>query len=39
MSEIEKDGSRVIQPDELLWAKFFKPGEASLTENELKKRE
>lgn len=38
MFDLALDASRVILPTDILWARFFKPGEASLTENELKSR-
>ena len=36
--DIYTDNSRVVPPTEHRWSKFFRPGETSLTENELMKR-
>ena len=36
--DLNPDTSREVMPSESRWAKFFKPGEGSLTENELIKR-
>lgn len=36
--DLNTDNSRVVLPTEHRWAKFFKPGETSVTENELIKR-
>ena len=38
LEDLNPDTSRIVLPSESRWAKFFKPGEVSLTENELLKR-